>query len=90
MSRQDPRLGLRERRRLRVAVAAEGLPCALCGGDIDYSGPWDLDEIVARAYGGSPLDRDNVQPAHQYCNRSAGSKIKQVLNAPLPYDAADW
>lgn len=76
------------RRKLRDAVRAEGLPCALCGMPIDYSLPagdpmsYELDEIVPVSKGGSPFERANVQPAHRICNQRKGNKT-----APKPPDS---
>lgn len=67
------------RTKLRDAVRAEGLPCALCGMPIDYSLPagdpmsYELDEIVPVSKGGSPYERANVQPAHRICNQRKGN-----------------
>ena len=76
---------------LRKRLAREGLPCALCGKPIDYSlttyvDPKDgktkrhplsfeVDEIIPISKGGSPTDRDNVQPVHRICNQRKGNKI---------------
>lgn len=66
---------------LRNQVKSLGLPCALCGQPIDYSlpagDPWsyELDEIVPVSRGGSPIDFNNVQPVHRYCNQKKGNKI---------------
>lgn len=76
------------RTKLRDAVRAEGLPCALCGLPIDYSLPagdpmsYELDEIVPVSKGGSPFERANVQPAHRICNQRKGNKA-----APRPLDS---
>ena len=74
---------------LRKRVAAQGLPCALCGKPIDYSlttyvdpkdgrekrhpYSFELDEIVPVSKGGSPYDPGNVQPAHRICNQRKGN-----------------
>ena len=68
------------RTKLRARVADEGLPCHLCGRDIDYSLPaghpmsFELDEIVPVSKGGDPLDRANVAPAHRACNQARGNR----------------
>lgn len=78
----DPRRANGHRRtQLRRRVAAQGRPCALCGGPIDYSLPpghplsYELDEIIPVSKGGDPLDPDNVQPAHRICNERRGNKL---------------
>ena len=55
----------------RQAWAIAGIPCALCGGPIDYSlrhphtAALTVDHIVARWAGGAPLDPRNWQAAHR-------------------------
>ena len=75
MPSSDPRLKTGARRRLRERVASLRQPCHKCGREIDYSGPWDLDEIVPRVLGGDPLDPGNVAASHVRCNREAGARI---------------
>ncbi len=70
----DPRLKTPARKALRARVAALGLPCHRCGHPINYTGPWDLDELLARDDGGDPLDPTNVAPTHVTCNRAAGAR----------------
>lgn len=81
-SKPDPRTANGHRRRqLRRWLAAQGGPCALCGGEIDYTLPaghplaFEVDEIVPVSRGGDPLDRDNVQPAHRICNERKGNRM---------------
>ena len=68
------------RRKLRERYKAMGLPCGICGAQIDYSlgfiidhrtgkrRPHPLsfviDEIVPVSKGGDPLAFDNTRPAH--------------------------
>ena len=75
MAANDPRLKTPARKRLRAAVAQLGHPCRKCRQPIDYDGPWDLGEIIARDHGGDPLDPDNVAAEHVRCNRSAGGHM---------------
>lgn len=91
MPSSDPRLKTRARKALRAAVRRAALAsgdtschhpqCQRRGEPIDYRpgarGPlaYDLDEIVARADGGSPLDPANVRPTHAVCNRRAGAVL---------------
>ena len=68
------------RRKLRAWLKAQGLPCHLCGGAIDYGLPaghpmsFEVDEIVPVSRGGDPLDRANVAPAHRICNERRGNR----------------
>lgn len=79
MPSSDPRLKSGGRKRLRGAVARQGLPCNKCGQPIDYSGPWHLDELLPRVFGGDPLDPGNVAPAHVACNTAAGARLANTL-----------
>ncbi len=75
------------RNRIRREIAAQGLPCALCGQPIDYDAPYFLDdgkvnpdafvvdEIIPVARGGNPLDINNCQPAHSRCNLAKGARM---------------
>ena len=69
------------RRKLRARLKAMRLPCAICGGPIDYDLPagdpmsFEVDEIVPVSLGGSELDWTNLQPAHRVCNQRKGNKI---------------
>jgi len=91
----DPRLGTYRRKEMRRIIAAQGRPCGKCGNPIDYSGQWDLDEIVPRVMGGDPLDISNVQPTHRRCNRAAGARmthaIRRAKRAPFrTVTSRDW
>lgn len=83
------------RRKLRDAVRAEGMPCALCGMPIDYSLPagdpmsYELDEIVPVSKGGSPYERANVQPAHRICNQRKGNGTAPRLPDSPPSEEAE-
>lgn len=91
-SRPNPRRANGHRRsELRAWLAAQQLPCALCGRPIDYSlTTWtdpkdgkvkrhpmsfEVDEVVPVSLGGDPLDRSNVQPAHRICNQRKGNGL---------------
>lgn len=69
------------RRKLRARLKAEGRPCAICGGPIDYDlpagNPWafEVDEKLPFSLGGSAIDYDNVQPAHRWCNQRKSDKL---------------
>ena len=94
--RRDPRkIHFKLRNDLRARVFALGLPCGICGREIDYTLPAgtpmspELDEIIPVSRGGSPYDFDNLQPAHRECNqrkgnRMASDKISSQIN-PLPH-----
>lgn len=85
---------------LRRRVAAQGLPCHLCGEPIDYSlTTWrdprdgrvkrhpmsfELDELVPVSKGGDPLDPSNVAPAHRICNQRRGNREPQRPQPPAP------
>lgn len=85
------------RERMRKRIRAEGRPCAICGKPIDYelktwTDPkdgrvkphplsYELDEIVPISLGGSPIDYDNLQPAHRACNQRRGNKPMKQQNA---------
>lgn len=68
------------RRALREWLRAQGRPCHICGGAIDYSLPsghpmsFEVDEIVPVSLGGDPLDRENVDAAHRVCNQRRGNR----------------
>lgn len=86
--RKNPRRTNSTRRNdLRARVAAEGLPCHLCGCPIDYTLPhghpmaYELDEIVPVSRGGSPYDRANVAPAHRICNQRRGAMSMEAFRA---------
>lgn len=94
MTAGNPRRANGSRRTaLRKRVAAQGLPCHLCGQPIDYSlTTWtdpkdgrekrhpmsfELDELVPVSKGGDPLDPSNVAPAHRICNQRRGDRVPQ-------------
>ena len=85
MSKPNPRRSNGSKRtKLRRQVAAEGAPCHLCGGPIDYALEpghpmcFELDEIVPVSLGGDPLDRSNLAPAHRLCNQKRGNKLLEL------------
>lgn len=71
----------RARARARARLAAEGLPCHLCGAPIDYTlprgHPWsfELDHVVPVSRGGDPWARENWAPAHRICNERKGNRV---------------
>lgn len=83
------------RRKVRAWLKAQGRPCWLCGGPIDYSLPaghpmsFEVDEIVPASRGGSVTDPSNVAPAHRICNERRGNKSVANMRAaagPRPRD----
>lgn len=85
------------RNKLRDKVRRKGLPCALCGEEIDYSLPagdpmsYELDEIVPVSRGGNPYDEDNVQPTHRICNQRKGNKMPgDLVNRGWIVTEMDW
>lgn len=81
MSKPNPRRrNGNARDKLRARVAAQHRPCHLCGYPIDYSAhhlsktAFVLDELTPVSRGGSPLDYNNVAPAHRCCNSWRGNK----------------
>ena len=75
----NPRNG-RPYRRLCAWLRAQGLPCWLCGHNIDTSlDPrhplsWTLDHEQPLSRGGNLLDPANARPAHRRCNSSKGNR----------------
>ncbi|MFJ1581569.1 HNH endonuclease [Streptomyces sp. NPDC088182] len=84
----NPRNG-RPYRRLTAQQRSLGLPCWLCGHNIDYGirGPlagkhpaaFTLDHLVPLSRGGDLLDPANARSAHRRCNSARGNRtsIKQ-------------
>lgn len=75
----NPRNG-RPYRRLVAAQRALGLPCWLCGHDIDPTLPgrhrdaFTLDHEQPLSKGGSLLDPANARTAHRRCNSARGNR----------------
>lgn len=82
------------RRKLAARVRAEGRPCCICGGPIDYSLPaghplsFELDEDLPTSRWsefGYPsatacaLDPANVHAAHRICNERKGDRTLAEL-----------
>jgi 5-methylcytosine-specific restriction endonuclease McrA len=77
------------RDRDRAAIRRTKPPCALCGGDIDYTlryphlDSFVVDHIVPLAKGG--LDElSNKQAAHSRCNRAKSDRLATELEAAGP------
>lgn len=68
-------------KRLRAQVRAEGGPCHICGGDIDYDAghlhprSFQLDHLWQVALGGPEHDPVNAAASHRACNRRRGVTI---------------
>lgn len=67
-------------RRLCVTVRALGMPCWLCGHNIDtrldarHPMSWTLDHLTPLSRGGDLLDPANARPAHRRCNSARGNR----------------
>ncbi|WP_396929183.1 HNH endonuclease [Mycolicibacterium sp.] len=71
-------------KRLRARLRAQGLPCYLCGSDIDYDAhhhdplSFQVDHKWQVANGGPEFDADNIAPSHRACNRTRSDTIDQI------------
>lgn len=54
--------------------------------------PWSLevDEIIPISAGGSPISRDNVQPAHRICNQRKGGKRAIKIKSHRAETSREW
>ena len=54
--------------------------------------PWSLecDEIIPLSKGGSPIDRNNVQPAHRICNQRKGGGRHRQIKSHKPQTSREW
>lgn len=54
--------------------------------------PWSLecDEIIPLSMGGSPIDRNNVQPTHRVCNQRKGGKKNRRIKAHVAETSREW
>lgn len=54
--------------------------------------PWSLecDEIIPLSMGGSPIDRDNVQPAHRICNQRKGGARHKTIKSHKSESFGEW
>jgi HNH endonuclease len=75
-----PRTYTHRERQIRRTLRARGEPCALCGGEIDYTLPqyhpfaFEVDHREPVAHGGEHT-LDNCQPSHRRCNRAKSDKL---------------
>jgi len=86
----NPRNG-RPYRDLTARQRSLGLPCWLCGMDINYAlkgldaqrSRWafTLDHLIPLSRGGSLLDPANARSAHRRCNSSKGNRARSM--APM-------
>ncbi|MGW9437948.1 HNH endonuclease [Streptomyces sp. NPDC055607] len=76
----NPRNG-RPYRRLVAELKAKGLPCWICGHEINprldsrHRLSFTLDHLVPLSRGGNLLDPANARPAHRACNSSKGNRV---------------
>ena len=91
MSKYNPRRSNGHRRNMiRKAIRQRGLPCAICGQEIDYSLPhgdplsFEVDEIIPvskywlgnyRSKEECALDVNNCRAVHRICNQRRGNKM---------------
>jgi hypothetical protein len=54
-------------------------PCTKCRRDVLATDLWDVDHLNPLALGGTTAD--GVGPAHRYCNRAHGGRLKAQLAA---------
>lgn len=90
------------RDRDRAAIRRTKPPCALCGGDIDYSLRWPhpdcfvVDHIVPLGPSPTPermalLDvLSNKQAAHHHCNRTKSDKVEADQGPRVFVTARTW
>lgn len=84
------------RHKLASRVKAEGRPCWICKLAIDYSlqggaAAFNLDELMPRACGGSPLDYANVDATHACCNNWRGTKsVEHVIRVSAWMIKSGW
>lgn len=81
MTTAEPRVNDIRAKRLRSRVRAEGRPCHICAGAIDYAAhhhnpnSFQLDHLWQIAHGGPAYDYDNAGASHRSCNRWRSDKI---------------
>lgn len=54
-------------------LAAHGMICHLCGGEIE-DGDLHYDHVIPLAKGGEHSN-ENIRPSHAFCNRSKGARL---------------
>lgn len=75
-------------KRIRRRLKAAGGPCAICGGDIDYTLPqyhpecFEVDHIAPISYGGLKTF-ENSRPSHRRCNRARSNRLDADAIAAL-------
>ncbi|MGW0169545.1 HNH endonuclease [Streptomyces sp. NPDC003343] len=84
-------------RRLTVAQRNLGLPCWICGREIDYQltgaeaqrSPWafTLDHARPLSRGGDLNDPANARSAHRRCNSARGNR---TTNATVSHASRRW
>lgn len=83
------------RSQLRLWWKAQGLPCAICGQEIDYDLPagnpmsFEVDEIVPVSKGGDPLSKENTRPTHRLCNERRGNRMHVTVTGSQDVKATE-
>jgi hypothetical protein len=93
----DPVINSRQWRKLRERIAALRLPCARCGGWIDYGNVFGKQdprsfvlghrvsrrEAKARGWTAAQMNSPaNLQPECRSCSNKSGAKLGRALQAP--------
>jgi len=79
---------------LRRRVAAEDLPCWICGQPIDIALPWQdaqaftADHVTPIANGGHLLGE--LRPAHRGCNSHRGNRDRITASGQRPKTSRQW
>lgn len=74
-------------KRLRAQLRAQGLPCHLCGNEINYDAhhldpaSFQVDHLWQVANGGPEYDPDNAASSHRACNRARSDTIDDIAIA---------
>lgn len=92
----------RDYQRVRKIIFAQQTVCGICGRPVDkklvFPDPWSatVDHIIPVQKGGDPINIENLQLAHLFCNRVKSNKLvtvnvkeKNVSNRNLPL-STDW
>ena len=85
------------RRALLRHAKTNNLPCALCGGEIDYTAnqhdprAFTADHTIPWSHGGSD-SLDNLRQSHRHCNVARGNRTTQPPKPapPIVETSQDW